>query len=195
MDFNKQVSRIEIWFNWFIMFRTRQFFGIAQRDRLGTSDPKRKRRRKDEAVDPEHFEWLWELLSADPHLEYDEMCGRISESFDVEYTPRQIRFCCHENKITRKKLELQAREQDDVEMASFRTAVRLDFQGGIFEKTSFFGATNLMERELGWGEHMVSLIADCQHFGGCLTRRVTLKAVLQLHFSIVKAFLKPGYSI
>ena len=104
---------------------------------MGTSDPKRKRRRKDEAVDPEHFEWLRELLSAEPHLEYDEMCGRISESFDVEYTPRQIRFCCHENKITRKKLELQAREQDDVEMASFRTAVRLDFQGGVFREDQF----------------------------------------------------------
>ena len=87
-------------------------------------------------------------MSAEPHLDYEEICGKISESFYVEYTARQIRFCCHEHKNTRKKFELQAREQDDVERASFRTAVRLEFQGGVFRDDQFLCVTNCMEREL-----------------------------------------------
>ena len=191
MDFNKQVSRIEIWSSWCIFFRARHLCcGLTS---CGHHNQIENDAEKTKPLlirnTPNGFENCCRL---DPHLKYEEICGGISESFDVRcITPRQIRFCFHEHKITRKKLELLARSKKTL---NGQHSSRLS--GCFFpEKTSFFEETNRMERELEWGEDTVSLIADFQHFGGYSTQRVTPEAALQLHFSILKAFLKPGYTI
>ena len=52
------------------------------------------------------------------------MAGRISEFSGVEV----------KHGITRKRLELQAEEQDDAQTATYRATVRLDFKGGAFRE-------------------------------------------------------------
>jgi len=113
----------------------------------------------DEAIDEEHFAWLQELLSLEPHLEYEEMAGRISEFHSIEYTAEQVRYSCHEHGITRKRLELQAKEQDDAQRAIYRATVRLDFEGGAFREDQFVfgdeshGTLAVMRRKYGYADH------------------------------------------
>jgi transposase len=118
---NHRVSKPTI-YSWLKEQRTKGFLDETKRRALSASNIRKC----------ECFEWLIGQLAVRPTMYYSEMRELLFQTFDLPYSESSICKYLKKHKITRKVLEMHAREMNPIHRAHYRRILRPVRLGGAF---------------------------------------------------------------